>query len=115
MSLDQDFKDRIASIKARFTEVLDERTQEFEQLRHRIEYGQDAENALYDLRAGVHKLRGAAPTLGFARIGELAGESEDCINSLFDPKKTSDAASQFFGNLESLLTEMRSAASSSPG
>lgn len=113
MSLEQEFNDRIAQIKVRFAFALGETVNEFEQLRLQIKQGQDADSALRELGAGMHKLRGVAPTLGFMRIGELATQSEDCINAIFGQGKSEAATARFFGCLDGLLHEMKTVATPS--
>jgi len=72
-------QDQLKVVRERFISLLDERLDELEILRERIERGQNREEALKQIQFIVHKIGGTAGTLGFPETGELAACAEDAI------------------------------------
>ncbi len=110
MQAEDKFKDRIGGIKKRFISALDTRAREFEGLLSRIVRNEDAAQALEELRIGVHKIRGVAPTLGLPKLGELATETEQDINSMLAGDDPQTAAAKFLKSLDVLLNELKATA-----
>jgi chemotaxis protein histidine kinase CheA len=106
MQAEEKFRDRIGGIKKRFISALDTRAQEFEGLLSRIVRNENAAEALEDLRIGVHKIRGVSPTLGLAKLGELATTTEQDINAMLAGNDPQMMAAKFLKSLNLLLDEL---------
>ncbi len=113
---DQLFNTRLEEIRLKFVASLQSKIDEFETLMERIVADDDSAQALEELRNGVHKLRGVAPTLGLEKLGEHAASSEDIIIAMTrqDVDDPEAAAIEFLGSFRALVNEMREASGRRP-
>jgi len=113
---DQLFNTRLEEIRLKFVASLQSKIDEFETLMERIVADDDSAQALEELRNGVHKLRGVAPTLGLEKLGEHAASSEDIIIAMTrqDVDDPEAAAIEFLGSFRALVNEMREASGHRP-
>ncbi len=105
-----EFNNKLEGIRVRFVASLAGKVDEFETLMDRIVSDEDAAQALEELRLGVHKLRGVAPTLGLQKLGSIAAQSEDSIIAMTKGGDPTQTAGAFLGAFRALVDEMRIAA-----
>ncbi len=110
--MNEEFNNRLEGIRVKFVASLAGKVEEFETLMERIISDDDAAEALEELRLGVHKLRGVAPTLGLQKLGSFAAESEDSIIAMTNGGDPNQTAGAFLGAFRALVAEMREAADS---
>ena len=72
----------LAKIRERFISSIDGRIEEFCALLERLENPETEESACLDIRAEAHKLHGICGSVGFPRMGALAAQLEQHIDSL---------------------------------
>ena len=71
----------LREVRERFLFDLDRRICDFEHLKTHIVNGPDRIEAIRAVAMMAHKIRGVAPTLGFAQLGELAATTEDLFST----------------------------------
>ena len=72
-------QDQLKVVRARFINLLDDRLDELEVLREKIDLGENREEALKQIQFIIHKIGGTAGTLGFPETGKMAQCAEDAI------------------------------------
>jgi HPt (histidine-containing phosphotransfer) domain-containing protein len=72
----------LAKIRERFISSLDGRIEEFCALLERLENPQTEESACMEIRAQAHKLHGICGSVGFPRMGALAAQLEQHVDSV---------------------------------
>ena len=72
----------LAKIKDRFISSLDGRIEDFCSLSERLEDPATEESACLDIRAEAHKLHGICGSVGFPRMGALAAQLEQHVDSV---------------------------------
>ena len=96
----------LRDVRDRFLFDLDQRICDFEHLRTHILNGPNRAEAIRAVAMMAHKIRGVAPTLDLARLGDLAGSVED----LFARAPTYPSIADFWRRasplFESMLDEM---------
>ncbi|MGR3839785.1 MAG: Hpt domain-containing protein [Cognatishimia sp.] len=72
----------LAKIRERFIGSLEGRIDQFCGLLERLENPQTEESACQDIRAEAHKLHGICGSVGFPRMGALAAQLEQHVDSV---------------------------------
>lgn len=72
----------LARIRERFISSLDERIEEFCSLSERLEDPATEESACMEIRAQAHKLHGICGSVGQPRMGALAAQLEQHIDTV---------------------------------
>lgn len=71
----------LRDVRNRFLMELDQRIVDFEHLKAQITNGPNRSEALRAAARMAHKIRGVAATLGFEKLGALAGSVDDLFSS----------------------------------
>lgn len=85
MMINNDFSHRLAGIKARFIRNLDDVYEDMGRIEGRLLHADTRDEAVSKLCYHAHKLRGVAPILGLARLGEVASAAEELISNGYVP------------------------------
>jgi len=75
------FDKALAEVRDRFLFDLDQRICDLEYLKSHIVNGPDGVAAARAVAMMAHKIRGVAPTLGFAQLGGLAASTEKLFST----------------------------------
>ncbi len=108
MRLEDRLSERLGTIRTRFLGILSQRSTEFKEIRLELTAGAGADNALDELRFGVHKILGVASTLGFDTLGHLASVTIQDIDSFGKSGADTILNSSVLRSLDQLLEEMAS-------
>lgn len=100
---------RIAEVRTRFLDTMDERIDEIDAARQqlaRLGAHPGSHTAVTDvIRFGSHKISGIALTLGFMDLGRLAQTTELTVQR-FDAEPGSTSPEMLFDTIDDLLGEM---------
>ncbi|MFC6689444.1 Hpt domain-containing protein [Jhaorihella thermophila] len=96
MNLGSDFAEKLRAMSADFAATLSDRRDHAEALMGRIGDGRDMEDAVREIGMLAHKLRGTAPTFGFADLGACATELEFSVQQVLDPEAAVDESVERF-------------------
>ncbi len=72
-------QDQLKVVRERFIGLLDERLDELEVLRTRLDQKSEREEVLKQIQFITHKIGGTAGTLGFTETGDMAIRAENAI------------------------------------
>ena len=75
-------QDHLKAVRDRFTKLLDERLDELEDMRDRIELDANRAEAYENIQFIAHKIAGTAGILGYADLGSQAKTAENAIIEL---------------------------------
>jgi len=106
MSLQDEFQNRIQEVKQRFVSRLGEQALDFRALQKQLRDSRYSGVALGELRIGVHKIRGVAPTFGLAALGDKADAVEQMINAILAKQAGPDTKQRLDTSIDALLLEM---------
>lgn len=114
MRIKQELSERLGTIRTRFLGVLSQRRAEFQEIRLELIADAGADNALDELRFGVHKILGVASTLGFDDLGHLASVTIQDIDIFGKSNATTIKDGNVSHSLDRLIDEMTSLLDSDP-
>lgn len=103
----EDIETELKPVRDRFRSLLAERILALEALRRRAANDDDPGPALENIADIAHKISGVGATLGFRRVGELAGILDRSLSELRKkPASYVDFRSEIAQQLEALLVEL---------
>jgi HPt (histidine-containing phosphotransfer) domain-containing protein len=105
VSLDIDIQTKLIAVRLRFHESMEENILELDSLSNALPEHLESTEVMAAIRYRTHRLAGTAPSLGYAAIGDLAGQVEHAVNQ-WTSCQSLDAEHRVQALLESLLDEM---------
>ena len=105
MSLDIDIQSKLAAVRLRFLESMEETILELDSLSNALPEHLEPAEVMAAIRLRAHRHAGTAPSLGYVAVGELAGQVEHAVNQ-WTACQTLDAQHHVLALVEGLLDEM---------
>ncbi|MDY6859443.1 MAG: Hpt domain-containing protein [Pseudomonadota bacterium] len=103
---DEKMQTAILAVRGRFVGSLAGRLEAMDRIMLQLEAGLVSDDALTHVAADAHKIRGLAKTLGFAELGELAGNVENAVNAFLAKADAAPARAELFAMIDALLDQM---------
>ena len=105
MSLDIDIQSKLIAVRLSFHQTMEETILDLESLANALPERLESAEVLAAIRLRAYRLAGTAPSLGYASMGDLAGQVEHAVNQWSSCHRP-DAEDRVRALLESLLDEM---------